>query len=613
MAMLMELAAISTNQQTPYSQWWCDNTLALGLANVFDLQPRHRLETAQHIFEVFEHAILGWVLIINGVLKTTQYHFVRREMMVHVPLLGRNREPATLDVLIAGGGSGDILQEVLQHREVRKVVVLEENPELIEITCEQFGFSKAFADTRVECINASLEDFVASACANYQQFDIILLDLYDNNSVRLSTSASAQFSDAVYKDFNRLLHDESVAVDTSPVMLNKDHEVLSPDPEHSTLRLLEVLAAQGGFVGIQRYYAIDPLLAGGMRVFSLYCKDSHSYALPQHDYTGLHYNPALHTAAFALPTWLKRNQRARQATNAQAANPQTINVGTTDSIWFEQTQGIGISQALPMSLVYREVSPFQEIEFYQHDLFGCVFVLDGTVQGSQADECIYHEMAVHIPVLGRQRSTIRALIIGGGDGGIVRELLKHDAVSDIVMAEIDDKVVASSNRYFAIQGNYEDPRVTLHIGDAAEYVAQAASSGMTFELIIVDATDSTEPSANLWNDTFFENLALCLTDDGVCLDSDILTAGRQTLLSRDLHGEGLRDIKRAKKFFASVESYCSKVPLFPGGYFAFFLYTKDGYSYAVPHREYTGTHYNTALHQAAFALPTWWQQLLDDL
>lgn len=534
------------------------------------------------------------MLVIDGRLKTAQFSAVRAEMLTHVVLCGRDYPSAELDVLIIGGGNGAVLREVLSHNTVNKAVVVEQDAAIIETAQQYLGFADLFSDQRVECVIAPLTDFVASACANYQQYDIVLLDDYDS---------AQSWPDAFYQDFNRLLHHESVVVDSFPVLLNKDHEAVIP-VAYAHLTIPEVIAAQGGFNHIERYYALDPLTAGGYKAFSLYCKGAHSYASPRTEYTGSHYNPALHSAAFALPTWLSDN--ARRKTQA------IFNVSdqTTDSVWFEQTQGSDISQALTMQLVHCETSPFQQIEFYQHELFGRVFVLDGTVQGSHADECIYHEMAVHVPVLGRRRDNIRALIIGGGDGGIVRELLKHDAVSQIVMAEIDEQVVQSSNRYFGIQGNYDDARVELHIGDAADYVAQAARSGRQFEIIIVDATDSTEPSANLWNDAFFANLAQCLTADGVCLDSDILIAGKTTMLSRDLHGEGLRDIKRARQFFAGVESYCSKIPLFPGGYFAFFLYTKDAYSYAAPYREYGGVHYNADLHRGCFALPGWWRQLI---
>ena len=204
------------------------------------------------------------------------------------------------------------------------------------------------------------------------------------------------------------------------------------------------------------------------------------------------------------------------------------------------------------------------------------------------------------------------LIIGGGDGGILREALKHPWVESVVMVEIDRLVVEVSNAYIGVQGDYQDPRVRLLFADGVEFMAQAASRGERFDLIVVDATDSTSPSKTLWSARFYENLAACLADDGVCVDSDILTWGkRQAHLSRDPCEVSVFDIARTSRYFAGVESYFTKVPLYPAGYFAFFLYTKDRHSHSSPWKDYRGRHYNTAIHGAAFALPTWWQGLMD--
>lgn len=279
--------------------------------------------------------------------------------------------------------------------------------------------------------------------------------------------------------------------------------------------------------------------------------------------------------------------------------------------WHEQTFGSGITQALDMRLLHAVRSEFQEIEVYEHGTYGRVLVLDGTVQLSQADEFIYHEMAVHIPLLGRSRKDAKVLIIGGGDGGILREALRHPWVSSVVMVEIDPMVVEVSNRYIGIQGDYQDPRVTLLFADGVEYMAQAARDGRRFDLIVVDATDSTSPAKTLWSARFYENLSACLADDGVCVDSDIMTwAGGQVRLSRDPCDISPFDIVRSHRYFGGVESYFTKVPLYPAGYFAFFLYTKDGSSHALPTQDYRGRYYNAALHHATFALPTWWQDMM---
>jgi spermidine synthase len=279
--------------------------------------------------------------------------------------------------------------------------------------------------------------------------------------------------------------------------------------------------------------------------------------------------------------------------------------------WHEQTFGSGITQALQMKRLYATRSDWQEIEVYEHSTFGRVLVLDGTVQLSQADEFIYHEMAVHVPLLGQARSDVEVLIIGGGDGGILREVLKSPTVKSVVMVEIDPLVVAVSNQWIGIQGNYQDPRVTLLFADGIQYMAQSAATGRRFDLIIIDATDSTSPAKTLWSAPFYASLAACLKDEGVCVDSDILMHGKdQVRLSRDPCDVSVFDIVQSKRYFAGVEGYYSKVPLYPGGYFAFFLYTKERVSHAEPLQTYQGRFYNAAVHRAAFALPTWWQRLL---
>ncbi|MCG8491401.1 MAG: polyamine aminopropyltransferase, partial [Sneathiellales bacterium] len=136
--------------------------------------------------------------------------------------------------------------------------------------------------------------------------------------------------------------------------------------------------------------------------------------------------------------------------------------------WHEETEGVAFTHALDMTKIHEEQSPYQKIEIFEHDTFGRVLTLDGLVQASQADEFMYHEMAVHVPLLGREREEAKVLIVGGGDGGILREVLVHDFVSRVVMVEIDERVVETSKEYLGIHGDYDDPRTELIIGDAAD-------------------------------------------------------------------------------------------------------------------------------------------------
>lgn len=283
---------------------------------------------------------------------------------------------------------------------------------------------------------------------------------------------------------------------------------------------------------------------------------------------------------------------------------------TSSTWWHEATEGSGISQALDLRRLHLERSPFQEIGVFDHATYGRVLTLDGTVQLSQADDFIYHEMAVHVPLLGRAWDDVRVLIVGGGDGGILREVLRHPFVREVVMCEIDRRVVELSNRWVGVQGDYADPRVTLLFDDAVRYVAEAAAAGPRFDLVIIDATDSTGPTKVLLTRPFYENLHRRLTPRGVVVDSDILLLGNDGgRLSRDPCDFGVWDLLKSD-LFAGCDGYGARVPLYPGGPFAFFLYAKDGHSYRTPVRSFTGRYYDPDVHAGAFALPTWWRTLV---
>ncbi len=282
--------------------------------------------------------------------------------------------------------------------------------------------------------------------------------------------------------------------------------------------------------------------------------------------------------------------------------------------WHEPVEELGFAHAYDMKLLHQERSPYQNIEVFEHAAFGRILVLDGLVQASEADEFIYHEMAVHVPLLGRRRAGAGVLIVGGGDGGILREVLRHDFVERVVMVEIDRTVIEVANAYLGINGDYGDPRVELICEDAAAVLRRFADAGRTFEVVILDITDPVGPSQSLFTDRFLTDLAACLAEDGVCVDSDSIFVARDgvRVLQEACGGSaaGLLETMRTRRFLPRIEGYRSIVPLYPGAEFGFFLYSKDGYSYAEPRLEFTGRHYNPALHRAAFALPTWWREQL---
>ena len=281
--------------------------------------------------------------------------------------------------------------------------------------------------------------------------------------------------------------------------------------------------------------------------------------------------------------------------------------------WKERVGEFGVSLLLNAQSLHREKSKYQDIEILKHDQFGKILVLDGYVQACQADEFIYHEMAVHVPLLGYRHQKASVLIIGGGDGGILRETLVHDFVESVTMVEIDRRVIELSNKFLGIQGNYNDPRVSLEIEDAASFVNTAIIDKKSFDLIILDLTEPVGPSANLFTEQFISLLTQLVSDKGMILDSDsifISKEGSHFLQEESTGGENLINLMRRKKLLPKIDMYRSNIPFFPGADFGFFIYSQNNICLREPVSNFTGKHYDREIHRAAFVLPRWQRYLL---
>ena len=281
--------------------------------------------------------------------------------------------------------------------------------------------------------------------------------------------------------------------------------------------------------------------------------------------------------------------------------------------WKERVGEFGVSLLLNAQSLHREKSKYQDIEILKHDQFGKILVLDGYVQACQADEFIYHEMAVHVPLLGYRHQKASVLIIGGGDGGILRETLVHDFVESVTMVEIDRRVIELSNKFLGIQGNYNDPRVSLEIEDAASFVNTAIIDKKSFDLIILDLTEPVGPSANLFTEQFISLLTQLVSEKGMILDSDsifISKEGSHFLQEESAGGENLINVMRRKKLLPKIDMYRANIPFFPGADFGFFIYSHNNICLREPVLNFTGKHYDPEIHRAAFVLPRWQRYLL---
>jgi spermidine synthase len=176
------------------------------------------------------------------------------------------------------------------------------------------------------------------------------------------------------------------------------------------------------------------------------------------------------------------------------------------------------------------------------------------------------------------------------------------------MVEIDRRVIELSNRYLGVQGDYDDPRVTLVVDDAGALVRAAGAEGRTYDVVVLDLTEPVGPSANLFTEEFCAELAAVVSETGVIVDSDsifLTRDGGRFLQEVSGGGENLVSVMRRTRLLPHIEVYRTKVPLYPGADFGFFLYSRDGVSLRRPVAEHRGRHYDPDVHQAAFALPRW--------
>ncbi len=211
-------------------------------------------------------------------------------------------------------------------------------------------------------------------------------------------------------------------------------------------------------------------------------------------------------------------------------------------------------------------SAFQQIDLIETDFFGRTLVLDGLFMTSEGDEFFYHEMLVH-PAMCAVAEPKHVLVIGGGDGGTIREVLSHPQVDRVVMVEIDGQVVDVCREFLpGIASHFDDPRLELRIQDGVKWVAQAPDQ--TFDVVILDGSDPVGPAEGLFNDTFYADVRRILKPRGIfALQSE----------SPVLQAEVFRDVQLAlRALFADVRPYIGYVPIYGAGMWSWTLARPEG-------------------------------------
>ena len=205
----------------------------------------------------------------------------------------------------------------------------------------------------------------------------------------------------------------------------------------------------------------------------------------------------------------------------------------------------------------RVQSDFQDIVIFESETHGRVMTLDGIVQITEGDEFVYQEMLAHVPLIAHGEAK-RVLIIGAGDGGVLRRVLEHQGVAHAVMVEIDGEVIRLAKEFLpGIAGDaWTNPRGEVIVGDGIDYVRRAPDA--SFDVIIVDSTDPIGVGEVLFTDEFYENSARILTGGGLIVNQ----CGVPFMQAEELHDTSLR----RRQFFPHVGAYIAAVPTYVGGY-----------------------------------------------
>jgi spermidine synthase len=260
----------------------------------------------------------------------------------------------------------------------------------------------------------------------------------------------------------------------------------------------------------------------------------------------------------------------------------------------------------------RTRSPFQDIAIVETESHGRMLVLDGVIQITEADEFVYQEMIAHVPLIAHGEAR-RVLIIGAGDGGVLRRVLAHRGVERVVMVEIDGEVIRLCREHMpAISGDaWNDPRATVIVGDGIAHVREAADA--SYDVIIVDSTDPIGVGEVLFTEEFYANCARILTPHGLVVNQCGVPF---------MQGDELRETSlRRRKAFTDVYAYVAAVPTYVGGFMTLGWAAKQPGLRDITPAELakraeaagilgTTRYWTPAVHAAAFQLPPYIAALL---
>lgn len=271
-------------------------------------------------------------------------------------------------------------------------------------------------------------------------------------------------------------------------------------------------------------------------------------------------------------------------------------------LWYteKQTETYGITMKTTKTYV-TEKTDFQDLAMIETEEFGTMLVLDGMVMTTVRDEFVYHEMVAH-PALFTHPNPKHVLVVGGGDGGVIREILKHPSVEKAVLVDIDGKVIEYSKKYLpTIACGLDDPRVEVIVNDGYMHIHDHKNA---YDVIMVDSTEPVGPAVELFSKGFYQGIYESLKEDGI-----FIAQTDNPWFKADLIQSVNRDVR---EIFPIVRVYCANIPTYPSGLWTFTMGSKKYDPLAVDETaipEIESKYYTPRLHKAAFVLPRFVEDL----
>lgn len=278
---------------------------------------------------------------------------------------------------------------------------------------------------------------------------------------------------------------------------------------------------------------------------------------------------------------------------------------TNKELWCDETYlGIFRHGYRVTKLAHAEQTPFQKLEIFDSDEYGRIMTLDGCLMTTDRDEFVYHEMIAHVPLFTHPRPR-RVLVIGGGDGGTLREVMRHPSVELGLLVEIDERVVETSRQYLPKTSvGLSRPGVRVQCGDGVRFVRETSEK---FDVILIDSTDPIGVATPLFGEDFYQQVHRVLSDDGI-----VVAQGESPFFTPDLQKKMLAILG---KFFPIRHLYNMSNISYPGGLWSFLFASKKHCPLKgldekrVKASGLSFRYYTPALHRASFVLP---QFMLDN-